>query len=119
SAAAVLVLLLVLVPVVIIDLRLRLIPDVLVLPAIPVAGAAAVLANPARWWVPLAGAAGAAGFLLLLWIVHPAGMGLGDVKLAALIGAVLGASAIPALVIAFAAGALLGVVLLARMGPRA
>jgi len=119
AAAAVLVLVLVLVPVVVIDLRHRLIPDILVLPAIPPAAAGAILADPSRWWVPLAGAAGAAGFLLLLWLLHPAGMGLGDVKLAALIGAVLGASAIPALGIAFAAGALLGVVLLARMGSRA
>lgn len=119
NAAAVLVLVLVLVPVVMIDLRHRLIPDILVLPAIPVAGAAAVAADPGRWWVPVAGALGAAGFLFILWVAHPGGMGLGDVKLAALIGAVLGASAIPALAIAFGAGALLGVVLLARMGARA
>ena len=64
-------------------------------------------------------ALGAAGFLLLLWLVHPGGMGLGDVKLALLLGAVLGASVVPALLIAFAGGAALGVVLLARFGPRA
>ena len=119
SGLAVAVLLVVLVPVVLIDLRHRLIPDILVLPATAVAGAAAVLAQPSRWWVPVLGAAGSAGFLLLLWAIHPEGMGLGDVKLAALIGVVLGASAIPALFIAFVAGALLGAVLLARMGARA
>lgn len=77
--------------------------------------------RPLAAWemVPVAGAAGAAGFLFLLWLVHPGGMGLGDVKLAALIGAVLGVLAIPALFLAFAAGAALGVVLLARLGPRA
>jgi leader peptidase (prepilin peptidase) / N-methyltransferase len=119
SALSVAVLLVVLVPVVVIDLRHRLIPDLLVLPATLVAGLAAILADPSRWWLPVAGGLGAAGFLFFLWVVHPQGMGLGDVKLAALIGAVLGVSAIPALAIAFGAGALLGLVLLARMGSRA
>lgn len=119
DALALAVLGVVLIPVVVIDLRHHLIPDLLVLPATAVALVAAVLADPARWWVPVLGAAGAAGFLLLLWIVHPGGMGLGDVKLAALIGAVLGVLAIPALFLAFAAGAALGVVLLARLGARA
>jgi leader peptidase (prepilin peptidase)/N-methyltransferase len=65
-------------------------------------------------------AAGAgAGFLLLLWLVYPGGMGLGDVKLALLMGAVLGASVIPALALAFVAGSVLGIVLLIRVGSRA
>ncbi|MEQ9336625.1 MAG: A24 family peptidase, partial [Miltoncostaeaceae bacterium] len=119
DALALAVLAVVLVPVVVIDLRHHLIPDLLVLPATAVALLAAILADPARWWVPVAGSAGAAGFLFLLWLVHPGGMGLGDVKLAALIGAALGVLAIPALFLAFAAGAALGVVLLARLGPRA
>ncbi len=46
-------------------------------------------------------------------------MGLGDAKLALLLGAVLGASVIPALFIAFLAGSLLGAVLMARFGMRA
>lgn len=119
DALALAVLVTVLVPVVVIDLRHQLIPDLLVLPATAIALPAAVMADPGRWWVPVAGAAGAAGFLFLLWLVHPGGMGLGDVKLAALIGAVLGVLAIPALFLAFAAGAALGLVLLARLGPRA
>jgi leader peptidase (prepilin peptidase)/N-methyltransferase len=108
-----------LVPVVAIDLEHRLIPDVIVLPAAAAGFAAAVAADPRSWWVSLAAAAGAAAFLLLLWVVYPGGMGLGDVKLALLLGAVLGASVIPALVVAFAAGAALGIVLLARFGQRA
>lgn len=116
QALAVAILLVVLVPVVVIDLRHRLIPDLLVLPATVLAGAAAILAEPGEWWIPVVSGAGAAGFMFLLWLVHPGGMGLGDVKLAALIGVVLGASVIPALAIAFGAGAALGVLLLARMG---
>ena len=49
----------------------------------------------------------------------PAAWGSGDVKLALLLGAVLGASVVPALLVAFAGGAALGVVLLARFGVRA
>ncbi len=119
DAVSAAVLLVVLVPVVLIDLRHHLIPDILVLPATAVVLAASILADPAYWWVPVAGAAGAGGFLLLLWLAYPAGMGLGDVKLAALIGAALGASAIPALAIAFGAGAVVGLALIARLGVRA
>jgi prepilin signal peptidase PulO-like enzyme (type II secretory pathway) len=108
-----------LVPVVVIDLEHRLIPDVIVLPTAALGLAAAALADPARWWVPAVAAGAAAGFLLLLWLVYPSGMGLGDVKLALLLGAVLGASVIPALALAFGAGAILGLALLVRLGRRA
>src|SRR5262249_50905928 len=94
----------------------RVIPTVVVPPAAAVALACSVLAAPDRWWVPVIAAAGAAAFLGLLWLVYPRGMGFGDVKLALLLGAVLGASVIPALAIAFLAGALLGAALLVRVG---
>lgn len=110
------VLLVCLVPVVVIDLRHRLIPDLVVLPASALAVAAAVADDPARWWVPMASALGAAAFLLVLNLLYPGGMGLGDVKLALLMGAVLGAAVIPAFAIAFAAGAALGLVLVVRHG---
>lgn len=114
--AAVAVLLVALVPVVVIDLEHRLIPDVVVLPAAGAALALAIVAEPGRWWVPTAAALGASLFLGVLALVHPAGMGLGDAKLALLLGAVLGAAVIPALAFAFTAGALLGAVLLVRLG---
>jgi len=113
---AVMVMALALVPVVIIDLEHKLIPNIVVLPAAALALAFMILDDPARWWSPVAGAAGAAGFLGLLWLVHPRGMGLGDVKLALLLGAVLGASVIPAFFIAFLAGSVLGAALIARSG---
>jgi len=105
-----------LVPVVAVDLEHRLIPDVVVLPAAALALAAAVAADPQGWWQPVAAAAGAAGFLFLLWLVYPGGMGLGDVKLALLLGAVLGVAVIPALAVAFLAGSLLGIALMLRHG---
>ena len=67
----------------------------------------------------LAAAAGAFVFFEILRFVHPGGMGDGDGNLALLLGAVLGASIVPALFIAFALGALLGVAFLARFGARA
>lgn len=107
------------VPVVAIDLQHKLIPDVIVLPATVAALALVIAADPGRWWQPLVAALGAAGFLFLLWLVYPGGMGLGDVKLALLMGAVLGVAVIPALGIAFLAGAGLGVVMLLRHGSAA
>jgi prepilin signal peptidase PulO-like enzyme (type II secretory pathway) len=108
-----------LVPIVVIDLEHTRIPDIIVLPAAALCLAFAIAADPREWWVSVAAALGASGFLFLLWLVHPGGMGLGDVKLALLLGAVLGASVVPALLVAFAGGAALGVALLARYGSRA
>ncbi len=116
---AVMVMALALVPVVVIDLEHRLIPNIVVLPAAALALLFAVLHNPDRWWVPVVGAFGAAAFLGILWFLYPKGMGFGDVKLALLLGAVLGASVIPALFIAFAAGSILGIALMARHGASA
>lgn len=108
-----------LVPIVVIDLQHRLIPDVIVLPAAVVALALVIAADPGRWWQPVVAAAGAGGFLFLLWLFYPGGMGLGDVKLALLMGAVLGTAVIPALGIAFLAGSVLGVAMLLRHGSAA
>jgi len=109
----------VLVPVVVIDLEHKLIPDVIVLPAAAVGLALAIAAHPARWWVPVVAALGAGGFLFAIWLIFPAGMGLGDAKFAVLMGGVLGLSVIPAMGIAFAAGALLGIAMIARHGAAA
>lgn len=106
-----------LVPVFVIDLEHRLIPRMLVVPAAALGLAAAIAARPAAWWVPLVAAAGAFVFFYLLSLTG--GMGDGDADLALLMGAVLGASVVPALFVAFAVGALVGVAYLARFGSRA
>ena len=64
-------------------------------------------------------AAAAGGFLLLVALVYPRGMGMGDVKLAAVMGLYLGRSVAPALLIGFAVGALVGIVMMARRGASA
>lgn len=116
EAVAASVMVVALVPVVVIDIGHRLIPDSVVIPAAGVAITAMVVHDPDRWWVPVAGALGAAAFLLLLAVARPGGMGLGDVKLALLLGGALGGSVIPALAIAFVVGLGAGLVLLARRG---
>lgn len=108
-----------LVPVVVIDLEHRLIPDAIVFPAFALALAATIAADPGRWWVAVTAAAGACAFFYLLWLLYPSGMGRGDGNLALLLGAVLGASVVPALFIAFALGALVGVTALVRFGASA
>lgn len=105
----------VLVPVVVIDVRSRLIPDAALLAGLPLILVGTTIAA-ASWWVPLAGAAIGGGFLLGLWIVHPAGMGLGDVKLAAVIGLVVGWRIVDVLFVAFFAGAIIGMALVIHRG---
>jgi len=70
------------------DIERRIVPNNVVLPA-----AAAVLALDTVWhpspeWA--IGALGFAGFLFVVALAYPGGMGMGDVKLALLIGALLG-----------------------------
>lgn len=82
-----------------IDLRWRVIPNRIVLPA-----TAAVLAwqfafVPDRSVEWIAAAIGGAGFLALPSLIRPGAVGMGDVKLAALLGAALGANVVAALLL--------------------
>jgi leader peptidase (prepilin peptidase) / N-methyltransferase len=98
------------------DLRTRLIPDAALGAGLALALPVCIAADPAQ--VPdrlLAGFA-AGGFLLLAALIRPHGMGLGDVKLAGVLGFYLGAWIAEALLVAFAAGSAAGLFLLARHG---
>ena len=61
-------------------------------------------------------ALGASGFLLVAALVYPAGMGMGDVKLALLMGAMLGRTVPVALMVGMVAALAPSVVLFARHG---
>ena len=63
--------------------------------------------------------AAAGGFLFCVALAYPRGMGMGDVKLVAVMGLYLGRAVAPALLIGFAAGALVGLVMIARQGAAA
>jgi leader peptidase (prepilin peptidase)/N-methyltransferase len=84
-----------------IDIEYRVIPNRIVLPA-TVAVLVLQLAfypdHAAEW---LAASFGAALFLFVPLLVFPAGLGMGDVKLALLLGAMLGRDVIPALLVGF------------------
>ncbi|MCE0767925.1 prepilin peptidase [Pseudonocardia kujensis] len=83
----------------VVDLRHRRLPDALTLPALP---AALLLAAPlglAAIGRAVAGAALLAGLYLLVHAVSPRSLGLGDVKLAAPVGALLTAASWPALLL--------------------
>ncbi|MEO3976019.1 A24 family peptidase [Streptomyces sp. CAU 1734] len=79
----------------VIDLRVHRLPDRLTLPLAGAAalllGAAALLPDPAGSWpAALLGGLALGAVYFLLFVIHPNGMGFGDVKLALSLGTVLG-----------------------------
>jgi leader peptidase (prepilin peptidase)/N-methyltransferase len=107
-----------LVPITLIDLELRIIPNVITGPA----ALAAVVAIAAldTDFLPEALIAGAAGggFFLVAAILYPRGMGMGDVKLAGMLGLYLGRAVAPAIFIALIAGVVVGAAVIARKGAK-
>ena len=110
------VLVLLLVPITLIDLDHRIIPNKLTL--LGAVLAPAIVAFTAPDAIPehlIAGAAAGLAFLLVVF-AYPRGMGMGDVKLAAVLGLFLGRDVVPALFVAFLVGTLVGAVIMARKG---
>lgn len=99
------------------DLEHRIVPNRIVLPGAAVVLGAQTALHPSPEWA--LGALGASGFLFLAALAYPAGMGMGDVKLALLLGAMLGRSAAVALMVGMIAALVPSVVLLARHGSAA
>ncbi len=98
------------------DLRNRLVPDGVLLAGLLVAIAICLASDPGAVPERLLASLCAGGFLLAAALIRPDGMGLGDVKLAAVLGFYLQAGVIEAMVVAFAAGSVAGLVLLIRHG---
>ena len=96
------------------DLRYRLVPNRIVLPSAAIVLVAHTAIDPSVEWV--LAALGASTFLLVAALVHPKGLGMGDVKLALLLGAMLGVDVVVALMIGFLAALIPSAVLLARHG---
>jgi leader peptidase (prepilin peptidase)/N-methyltransferase len=109
-------LLLVLVPVSLIDLDTRKIPNRITAPAAVAAVLAGLIVRPSA--VPAQLIAGAAGFLFLFVfaLAYPKGLGMGDVKLAGVLGLYLKASVAVALFAGVIAGAVMGLGIMARVG---
>jgi len=102
-----------------IDLDHKLLPNKIVYPLAAYGLIATLLVERDDLAEHVIAGTGAFAFLLVAVIAYPRGMGMGDVKLAGVMGLYLGASVIPALLVAFLSGSLAGIVILAREGAAA
>jgi len=107
-----------LVPVTLIDLDHRIIPNTLMLIGTVVSVVLVLLTDPGALTEHLVAAAAAGGFLLIAALAYPSGMGMGDVKLAAVMGLFLGRAVAPAMFVALIAGSVIGAAIIARKGTK-
>jgi leader peptidase (prepilin peptidase) / N-methyltransferase len=99
-----------------IDLEHRIIPNRIVAPLALSAIVLTAVLEPHVLAERLVAGVAAGGFLLAAVLAYPAGMGMGDVKLAAVMGLVLGRSVAPAMLIALLTGTIVGIAIMARKG---
>jgi leader peptidase (prepilin peptidase)/N-methyltransferase len=102
-----------------IDLDHRIIPNKILLPAAIWGIAATILFRSDNIDDCLIAGGIAFMALFLAALAYPAGMGMGDVKLAGVMGIYLGSAVAPAMLTAFLAGSIVGIVILAREGAEA
>jgi leader peptidase (prepilin peptidase)/N-methyltransferase len=99
-----------------IDLEHRIIPDRILAPVAVAALVLTAILEPHQLPERLIAATAAGGVLFLVVLAYPKGMGMGDAKLLAVMGLVLGRSVAPALLVALIAGTLVGGVVMAKRG---
>lgn len=109
-------LVLLLVPLALIDLEHKILPNAITLPGCLLAIVLGLALDPAGEPTRLIAGVAVGALLLLAAIAKPGGMGIGDVKLATMIGLFLGKAVIPALLVALIAGVAIGAVVIARRG---
>lgn len=102
-----------------IDIEHRILPDRIVLPsfAIVLVANIALFPDQALEWV--LASLGASLFLFLALLAYPRGMGMGDVKLALLLGAALGKGVMVGMMIGMLSALVLGAVLMVQHGTAA
>jgi leader peptidase (prepilin peptidase)/N-methyltransferase len=96
------------------DIELGIIPNRIVLPAFVVILAAQTALYPSPQWA--VAAIGAAGFLFAAALIAPGGMGMGDVKLALVLGAMLGTTVTVAMLVGMLAAMVPAIILFIRLG---
>jgi leader peptidase (prepilin peptidase)/N-methyltransferase len=101
------------------DLERRVIPNKILLVAAVLGLAIAAIGDPASLPERAIATAAAGGGLFLVVLAYPRGMGLGDVKLAAVMGLFLGRNVAPAILVALLSGSIVGLFLIARHGSEA
>jgi leader peptidase (prepilin peptidase) / N-methyltransferase len=107
-----------LVPITLIDLDRRVILNAITLPASVAAIVAALALDTGFVPEQLISGAAAGGVFLLVALLYPRGMGMGDVKMAGMLGLYLGRAVAPAIFIALVSGVLVGAAIIARIGAR-
>jgi leader peptidase (prepilin peptidase)/N-methyltransferase len=107
-----------LVPITLIDLDHRIIPNKITGPAAIAAVIVVAALNTDYLPEALIAGAGGGGFFLVAAILYPRGMGMGDVKLAGMLGLYLGRAVAPAILIALISGVVVGAVIIARKGAK-
>ena len=105
-----------LVPIAVIDLDLKRIPNALTGPAAVVAVVLGAIIEPSYLPEQLIAGAGALLFFFLPALIHQKGMGMGDVKLAGVLGLYLGRAVAPALFFALILGVVVGAAIIAMKG---
>lgn len=98
------------------DIDRRIIPNRIVLPAWAIVLVANVVLHPGQWWHWLVASFGCGYLFYVLARFSNGGLGMGDVKLVAFLGAALGSDVVPALVIGTALGALVSIAIIVRHG---
>jgi leader peptidase (prepilin peptidase)/N-methyltransferase len=98
------------------DLERRIIPNRILLVAAVAAVAITAVGDPSSLPERAIAAIAAGGVFFLVALAYPRGMGLGDVKLAAVMGLFLGWDVAAAVLIALLAGSLVGLAMIASQG---
>ncbi len=93
-----------------IDINFGIIPNMIVLPFAAVGLIINITSNLSRWWLPLAFSLGAFLFMLIIHLIYPKGMGMGDIKLSLMVGAFLVKNVVVALFSGFLAGSIFGLI---------
>jgi len=101
------------------DLERRVIPNKILLVAAIAGVLIAAIGDPSSLPERLLAAIAAGGVLFLVVLAYPRGMGLGDVKLTALMGLYLGRNVAPAVLVALLLGSIVGLAMIARHGAAA
>lgn len=97
-----------------IDIKFRVIPNIIVLPFTVIGLGLSIFTNTGKWWYPFVFAGGAFTFMLIINLIYPKGMGMGDVKLSLMIGAFLVNNVITGLFLGFIAGAIFGIIVIIK-----
>jgi leader peptidase (prepilin peptidase)/N-methyltransferase len=102
-----------------IDLDHKLLPNAIVYPLAAWGLVATLLVDSSALVEHLIAGGAAFLFLFIALVAYPSGMGMGDVKLAGAMGLTLGSSVIPALLVAFLSGTIVGIGIMLREGAAA